>query len=297
VARVREALGVELPLRALFEAPTVERLVGVIEGLHRPLVYTPVLPLRATGDNAPLFCIHPASGSATVFRGMAHALRSDRSVFGIQVRGLEIFEKPFDNLSEMLEAYIDAISEINPLGPLNIIGYSAGCSIAHELACCFERQGRKIGFVGLIDGSPFMDAAEPANSKEEMLREMVKHYGLEIDDSVFSSDLYDLALKISVEQHIVPPGTPIEWLDRVLNEMILSGQRLASYSPCKGSFDAVYFSAEAEDATPKIIEGRLAWKDYCKSVTYIPIQATHMRMLEQAPSKVMAAAIDALLDD
>jgi hypothetical protein len=83
----------------------------------------------------------------------------------------------------------------------------------------------------------------------------------------------------------------------MLNEMILSGQRLASYSPRKGSFDAVYFSAEAEDATPEIIEARLAWKDYCKSVTYIPIQATHMRMLEEEPSKVIAAAIDALLDD
>jgi hypothetical protein len=32
-------------------------------------------------------------------------------------------------------------------------------------------------------------------------------------------------------------------------------------------------------------------------VTYIPIQATHSRMLEQEPSKVIAAAIDALLDD
>jgi hypothetical protein len=53
---------------------------------------------------------------------------------------------------------------------------------------------------------------------------MAKDYGLEIDDSVFSPELYDLALKVSVEQHIVPQGTPIEWLDRMLSEMNLISQ-------------------------------------------------------------------------
>jgi thioesterase domain-containing protein len=297
-ARVREALGLELPLRALFEAPTVEGLAEVIGGLHKSLVYKPILPLRHAGDKSPLFCIHPAGGIATVFGGMTSALRSDRPVFGLQARGLEASEQAFRTLSEMVDAYVEAISDINPEAPINIIGYSAGCSIAHEIACMFEQQGKKIGFVGLIDGSPFMDVAnEPAKSKEEMLREMAKEYDPEIDYSVSVASLYDLALKVSIEQHIVPPGTPVEWLDRMLHEMILSSQRLAAHTPRKGNFDAVYFSAEAEDATPEIIKGRLAWEDYCKSVTYIPIQATHSRMLEEEPSKVIAAAIDALLYD
>ena len=297
VARVREALGVELVLRALFEAPTVEGLADVIGEFSKSLVYKPILPLRDAGDKSPLFCIHPAGGIAIVFGGVTRELRSGRPVFGVQARGLESGEKPFDSLSEMINVYIEAIKKISPRGPLNIIGYSAGCFIAHEIACQFEQQGKKIGFVGLIDGLLFMDAAEPAKSKEEMLRERAKEYDPEIDYSVSVADLYDLALKVYVDQHIVPQGTPIEWLDRMLNEMILSVQRLAGYTPRKGSFDAVYFSAENEEAKPEIIKGRLAWEDYCKSVTYIPVQATHMRMLDLEPSQVIAATIDALLDD
>ncbi|GDX39459.1 hypothetical protein LBMAG20_16740 [Methylocystaceae bacterium] len=137
----------------------------------------------------------------------------------------------------------------------------------------------------------------PTKPKEEMLREMVKNYYPEIDECIDTVALNDLALKISIEQHIVPSETPIEWVDRMLNEMILSSQRLATYVPRKGNFNAVYFSAEAEDSTPEIIEGRLAWQNYCRSVTYIPIKSTHMRMLELEPSKVITAAIDAVLDD
>ena len=211
---------------------------------------------------------------------------------------MESEEIPFDSLSEMIDAYVLAISEINPQRTLNIIGYSAGCSIAHEIACLLEERGQNVGFVGLIDGLPFMDTTnEPVKSKEELLREMAKAYDPEIDDCISSTELFDLALKLSIEQHIVPPGTPIEWLDRMLTEMILSSQRLAAHTPRKGNFDAVYFSAEAGKVAHEIIQDRLAWKDYCRSVTYIPIQARHNRMLDPEPSKVIAAAIDALLDD
>ena len=130
-----------------------------------------------------------------------------------------------------------------------------------------------------------------------MLREIVKNYDPEIDECINSEALYDLALKIAIEQHVVPQGTPVDWIDRMLNEMILSSQRLAAHTPRKGNFDAVYFSAEGEDTTSEIIEGRLAWQNYCRSVTYIPIQAAHMRMLDPEPSKVIAATIDLLLDD
>ncbi|NBT97535.1 MAG: hypothetical protein EBT43_06950, partial [Methylocystaceae bacterium] len=298
VARVREALGLELPLRALFEASTVENLAFVVENLDKPLAYTPILTLRSSGNKAPLFCIHPAGGAATVFGGLSRELRPGHPVIGIQARGLEGAEQPFKTLSEMVDAYVEAISDINPEAPLNIIGYSAGCSIAHEIACMFEDQGQKVGFVGLIDGLPFMGGDNgPAKPKEEMLREMAKEYDPEIDDSVSITDLYNLALKISIEQHIVPQGTPVEWIDRMLNEMILSSRRLATHTPRKGNFNAVYFSAEVGDITPEIIEGRLAWQNYCRSVTYIPIQTTHMRMLDPEPSKVIAAAIDAHIDD
>ncbi|HKH48447.1 MAG TPA: amino acid adenylation domain-containing protein [Thermoanaerobaculia bacterium] len=53
VARLREALGVELPLRAVFEAPTVERLARRVETARPAQAEPPLVPVPRMGD-APL---------------------------------------------------------------------------------------------------------------------------------------------------------------------------------------------------------------------------------------------------
>lgn len=112
--------------------------------------------------------------------------------------------------------------------------------VAHAIAIALEKERRDIGIVGLIDS--YLPVSKRHNEpviKEEMLCPMANSYGLEIDIAVSYSELCNPALKISVEQHVVPPGTPVAWAVRTLNEMITSDQRLTDYLPYKGKFDAV----------------------------------------------------------
>src|SRR5580693_1158152 len=46
-ARLREAFGIELALRAVFEAPTLQRLAAHVEALRRQAAGTPLPPLQA----------------------------------------------------------------------------------------------------------------------------------------------------------------------------------------------------------------------------------------------------------
>lgn len=64
MSRIREALGVELSIGNLFEAPTVAGLAERLEMGSSQSALDVLLPLRTSGDKPPLFCVHPAGGSA-----------------------------------------------------------------------------------------------------------------------------------------------------------------------------------------------------------------------------------------
>ncbi|MGV2788537.1 hypothetical protein GNF98_23290, partial [Clostridium perfringens] len=57
ISRVREALGKELSIAALFEAPTVAGLIDKLEMGGGNSALQVVLPLRSHGDQIPLFCV------------------------------------------------------------------------------------------------------------------------------------------------------------------------------------------------------------------------------------------------
>lgn len=158
--------------------------------------------------------------------------------------------------------------------------------------------GRQIGFVGLIDQPPHIVVQDSQfKTKDEHISEIAKALGLVISDDHDSFEISKILLHFYVNRQIVPPTTPITWVGRFLNEMSLGRRRLECHSVNKGNFDAVFFAGDAVKPTPEIIESRLEWKEYCRNVTYVPIHATHNRMLDPEPSKVIAAAIDAILNN
>jgi thioesterase domain-containing protein/aryl carrier-like protein len=297
VAKLREQAGFDLPIRTLFENPCVETLASAIDKQAGGMTYQPILPLRQTGQESPLFCIHPAGGSATVFAQLAGELRKSRPVYGIQARGLEGSEKPFDTFDEMIDAYVEAITAIQPEGELNLVGYSSGGVIAHQLACVFADKGREIGLLALLDSTPPSKAvsSEP-QTKESLLQLMAKEYGWTPDQPSSTAELSEKVLSFFVEQNQVPAGTPIEWLDRMVNELIMSSARMRDHRVSKGNFDVVYFVATEEKADAELTEKRQSWVENCRNVKYEFVHSLHNRMLEAAPSKVIAKVLNALLD-
>ena len=74
MSRIREALGVELGIGDLLEAPTVSGLAERLESGGRQSALDVMLPLRTGGSQDPLFCVHPAGGLSWCYAGLMTAL-------------------------------------------------------------------------------------------------------------------------------------------------------------------------------------------------------------------------------
>ena len=88
MSRMKEALGVELNIGTLFAAPTVAGLAERLEMGNGQSALDVLLPLRASGDQLPLFCVHPAGGLSWCYAGLMKSLGTDYPIYGVQARGI-----------------------------------------------------------------------------------------------------------------------------------------------------------------------------------------------------------------
>ena len=240
--------------------------------------------------------MHPAGGLCSVFNELARYLKNDVSIIGLQARGLEGNQRPFENFSEMIDCYEAAIEAHGEYRVYNIIGYSAGATIAHELACRLEKKGRTVGLVGLLDGMiPGSSDEEQKQSRLEILQELVAEYIEGANDITNYDQLLGLAVSLMIQKGFAPEGTPAEFANRMVEEMVLSGTRMRGYFLGEGRFDSVYFAADAEPPSQETTDMRQQWLNYCRSVTYVSIEATHNKLLESEPSQTIAAYIQRYL--
>ncbi|KAG0222517.1 hypothetical protein BGW42_006481 [Actinomortierella wolfii] len=155
IGAVRARLGVDLKLHSLFLTPTIAELVRT--ALHADASdkylseFDVLLPLKTQGSRPPLFCVHPAFGMSWSYRGLVQHLHPEQPLYGLQARGLDGKTPLANSIEEMTMDYIDQILKIQPHGPYNLLGWSFGGSIAHNMALKLEKRGEKVQMLVIMD--------------------------------------------------------------------------------------------------------------------------------------------------
>ena len=148
--RIEEWFGLSLPPSVLVEYNTIEKLSNLL--MSRGAAYSPnvLVKLREEGSGRPLFLIHSALGDVTSYNLLARRL-SGRPVYGLQSMGLHGESWPLTDLPSMARRYLPEILSRDPTGPYMLAGTCMGGMVAFELAQMLVQQGKKVGFLGLLD--------------------------------------------------------------------------------------------------------------------------------------------------
>ncbi|GAA1388728.1 hypothetical protein GCM10009639_15570 [Kitasatospora putterlickiae] len=195
LGRVRAVLGAELGMRDVFEAPTVAGLARRLDAVDgtRSDALDVLLPLRATGERAPLFCVHPAAGISWVYSGLLRHLDPRRPVFGLQARGLRGGSPAA--VAEIAADYVREIRAVRPQGPYHLLGWSFGAVVAQEMAVQLQTAGQEVALLALLDGLPAGAVPErhPASDDPvETLAELLVSLGYDPADGRGQEDLATL---------------------------------------------------------------------------------------------------------
>ncbi|RSS85625.1 thioesterase domain-containing protein, partial [Streptomyces sp. WAC05950] len=294
LGRIRTALGADLGMRALFEAPTVAALgqrlarhldpAGTapadgtgVHGSHSALDV--LLPLRAGGTRAPLFCVHPAAGISWVYSGLLRHLHPDRPVHGLQARGLRGGSP--SSVTEIAEDYVRQIRAVQPEGPYHLLGWSFGAVVAQAMAVGLQAAGRQVALLALLDGIPAdparyaADTTRACDDPADTLAALLTSLGHDPADGRGRADLTALL------------GDAAGVLPDVFEQ---NTKLMAEHVPDRYRGDAVFFGATLDK--PADWPYGEAWRPYVDGrVEQHRITCTHGAMTQPEPVARIAAVL------
>ncbi|MGK8523604.1 condensation domain-containing protein [Nocardia asteroides] len=251
-----------------------------------------VLPIRLGGDEPALFCIHPSSGMAWTYLGLADALAPGRPIYGLQAPDLGGHEPPARSIEEFAERYVREIRTLQPEGPYHLLGWSFGGLIAHAAAALLKAEGAEVGVVALLD-------ADTADIDGDSIERLTAGSFVSAFGAVFG--IHDVPADATAEQAadlirerlggvtLIDAAT----LERMAGSYNAAARTRTGYRRPVFDGDIVYFSAVIDSSD---IFGPDGWGPYVTGeIINHDIEATHDELTAPHVLPVIARVLDAHL--
>jgi|SRR5579863_8984918 len=150
---IARACGRELPPVTIYCAPTITALSAVLEE-PADLRFPPLVLLKDGSAKPPLFITHGLGGSVIDFFQVVKHIRTEHPIQGMQAKGIDGTEEPFDRIEDMAAFYLEAMRQVQPHGPYLLAGYSLGGLVILEMAQQLTAVGEKVALLAMLDSYP-----------------------------------------------------------------------------------------------------------------------------------------------
>ena len=172
VSMMQMELGLEVPLSAVFRAPTVREIakhIVDVSRFDRRLIEEAIAPLNDADQGPAIFAFPPGSGYCLSYLRLA-----------------KLTTNPFLGLSfieaeSRLDDYVHLIRAAQPQGPYVLFGYSAGGKLAFRVAQELERAGEVVSDLIIFDAARYL---EPVVFTEAEISEVAAEFLDEITSRV-----------------------------------------------------------------------------------------------------------------
>jgi amino acid adenylation domain-containing protein len=169
ISEIELAFQIELPLRTIFEQPTIAGLAESISASQQSEVAQPpesLVEIQSGQLLRPFFCVHPSGGTVFCYVDLARRLKLDQAFYGIQMDNRSAETVNGERIEQMAARYIDLIRSVQPHGPYNLGGWSMGGVVAYEMARQLEQHGDAVSLLALFDASA---SSEWGGTEEEYM--------------------------------------------------------------------------------------------------------------------------------
>ena len=153
IGRARAVLATDLPIRAIYETPTIAGLARRVSHGEQTRSTLAALPLRVTGKRLPLFCLPPAGSRSWCYAGLVSHIDPDIPIYGLDLPSEQ--ERAHNcTLGDLADALLGEIRRIQPQGPYHLAGWSVGGLLAHAIATRLVAMGEEVARLALLDAYP-----------------------------------------------------------------------------------------------------------------------------------------------
>ncbi|MFK7933614.1 MAG: condensation domain-containing protein, partial [Saprospiraceae bacterium] len=152
-ARIETDLAQKISPVTLFKNPTIEALAKLVSGESGAESLQTIVPMRASGSKAPLFCIHAGGAHIFFYEGLTRYLDDAQPVYAIQPSGLDGTTNFHTSIEEMASSYLAEVRKVQPHGPYHLLGHCFSNAVCLEMANQLEALGEEV-FMYIIDSAP-----------------------------------------------------------------------------------------------------------------------------------------------
>ncbi|MGB7604879.1 MAG: thioesterase domain-containing protein, partial [Lutisporaceae bacterium] len=154
-SKIKKEIGIDIPLKELFVAPTIRQLSEYISnnkiGEQKNTSEDIVLIKKGSEKAKNIFVVHDGSGDIGGYIELCTDINSDCNYWGIRAQKPTGYYPTNITIEKMASSYIEKLYNIQPEGNYNLVGWSLGGVIAFEMARLMEEAGKKLDSLILID--------------------------------------------------------------------------------------------------------------------------------------------------